>query len=230
MPNRHEHAILFGGLCSGKTTAANHAVEKFGYIKISLAAELKALEETAHRHGTGGQEFCDVMERIFRYQDLCPTAPSSPDTDYRELTTIVEEALSFPREPVKPRRRLQHIGEQARQRIQSLFWVHITHGRILHESAGNRMPYIIDDGRYLNEYEYFLQQGFNCFKIATSVEVQIARARRLFPEFREDALQHPSEQGIHDVLQAEGGIQLDGNVPAFELLQNLDYQIILRRK
>ena len=196
-------------MCSGKTTVANHLLEKYKYNTVSLAAPIKVMES----------ELADgipSMTIVHKYMDhLDPMQKAM-------FKNILDEALLIPREHPKPRKRLQFIGtEGGRNRISQSLWIDLAN-----RTAETMSNAIIDDVRFVNEFKYFRERGWKAIILTIAPDVQENRIRQLYGKFDPAALSHPSETGVTDIINLnDADLTIDTNNEISHTLQTIDEAI-----
>lgn len=134
------------GLCSpamfsGKSTVANHLLERHKFAKIAFADPLKAMTEAL----LGSVGIGPVLARQMIHGDL-------KESTIRELG-------------VTPRKLMQELGTAwGRKAIRDTFWIDIALTRAQgFMDAG--ISVVIDDVRFPNEMEAILAAGGVCYRV-----------------------------------------------------------------
>lgn len=181
--------IISGKMASGKTTAADYLVLRYGYHKKSLADPIKIIERA-----------------LDNYDNKTIVKQCLPNVKLNEhekeiFFKILDTARTIEREFPKPRKRLQFIGtEGVRKQIRDTFWLEVISSNIKKDEH-----VVIDDVRFLNEYQYFVNLGFIALKIKITQKVQHARLLQLYGPYDKSILSHTSE------LDSEKILNLDNN-------------------
>jgi hypothetical protein len=146
-------ALCSPAMASGKSTVANHLVERHRFAKISFAAPIKTMVTA-------------LLEQIGIGPSL---ARRMVDGDLKE-SSIYQLGVT-------PRHMLQTIGtEWGRNCIRADLWVHIAMLRA-QRFMDSGISVVIDDMRFPNEYEAVQAAGGDCYRVARpSATVTIAHA------------------------------------------------------
>ena len=188
---------------SGKSTAANFLVEKYKYTRVALADPIKQIIN--HIDIMKNRQVYDLF--IKRYYKL--------DGDQQKLLfKILDATRGIPKEFPKPRKRLQFLGTDGiRKNIDNQFWL-----KLFTNKYKNRKKIVVDDCRFLNEYEFFIDEGFKDLKIKVNPDVQNIRLHELYGgSYDTSILQHPSEleQDIIFSRYPKNIIENDGTLDEF---------------
>jgi dephospho-CoA kinase len=171
--------MVIGKMTSGKTTVADHLVDNFGFKKLTLAKALKDMI-VAIEAGDGAQKI--VTEHVMNHVYLSAI-------ERERMVTAIEKTMTLPHETPKPRKRLQYLGtEGGRQTVRDTIWIDIIKGQVKPKEK-----YVIDDVRFLNEYQAFYAINFVPIQVRITDETQKTRIIRLYGEFDPNILKHPSE-------------------------------------
>lgn len=115
------------------------------------------------------------------------------------FTQILKEAKEIPREEPKPRKRLQFIGtEGARNRISQTTWIDLA----IMEAAEVENA-VLDDVRFVNEFNAFKNAGWKSILLHCSRHVQVERLRKLYPGYDPASLNHASELDIDNIRKLD---------------------------
>jgi dephospho-CoA kinase len=203
--------VIVGRMASGKTTVAKWLRDSFGYEIMSLAGPIKEMEVVLDDLDT----YTILRKHITPYYTLTPE-------QFEIAAQILREAKEIPRETPKPRKRLQFIGTDGfRQRIDENFWI-----ALADKKAQTGGPWVIDDVRFHNEYEYFVIHGWYNIGLYVDLETQKERIQRLYGVFDPTILTHASELDIEDIinsLHSPGAIRT--NRPAEETLAEVKQRL-----
>lgn len=179
--------MIVGRIASGKTTASEYFVEKYGAIRISLAGPIKVMESAI----AAGEEPIAVANKYMGHLEPMQLAM---------MVKILRDALLLQREEPKPRKRLQFIGtEGGRKRISDNIWIECA------DIEANKHAYaVIDDVRFPNEFGYFNIRHWTSIALTVNPEVQRSRIEALYGTFDPETLIHPSELGVQQILDTCG--------------------------
>jgi len=205
------NVMLIGEMASGKSHAARFLCDKYGYTLLSLAQPVKDIEEVFHQYEN------KIINDLVADEDIWRILGSEQIIDngmYWEFIKILEEELpKIPREDPKPRKRLQYIGtDLGRKQISENLWIDIAMKRVKEEIG----PFVIDDLRFLNEYEIFKTIGFIPIKLIMSPQIQQKRLEVLYG-FDEDEislqLTHESETELNRIeINEKYNVDADQNL------------------
>jgi len=210
--------MIIGPMASGKTSAANHLVEKFGFKCISLAGPIKDMESKID-NAVGIADFTDIIFPHFS------GIREFGDSHISKMVKVLQEAKEIEREEPKPRKRLQFIGtEGGRQRIHPDIWIKILRNTI--NKSPSNTQWVIDDVRFINEFNS-LNDLFLPIKLTVSKKVQLQRLRNLYPNFDGSVLRHSSELDFYKMEVGRKYI-VNANVPLERM--NLDIETKLGLK
>lgn len=200
--------LLVGKMQAGKTTAAAYLVDNYGYTHMSFAAPIKQI--VAIIDSMPPEKIIDIL--IKPYYDLRGGKRA-------KLIRILEATKDIPNEFPKPRKRLQFLGtDGVRKQIDDEFWL-----KLLWEKVKNTKKIVIDDCRFLNEYEFFKGKGYADIKISVTDETQHIRLHKLHNgPYDPEILKHQSEieQPIIFEKYPNNIISNDGNLE--EYFENID--------
>lgn len=115
---------FLGKAGSGKTTAANYLIEKYGAERVSFAGPLK-----------------EMAKQIWEFTD---------DQVYGDAT--FKEQVD-PRWGISPRTAMQRLGESARQCISPTVWINACIEKVVQRTFEGKHFFVIDDVRYVNEVQ-----------------------------------------------------------------------------
>lgn len=175
----NENIVIVGKMQSGKTTAANYICQKYGYIRVALADPIK--EIVTHIDSMSSKNIINKFIRRFYYLN---------DDQEEVLIRILDATRRIPIEFPKPRKRLQFLGTDGiRNTIDSEFWL-----KVFANKFHNYCNVVIDDCRFLNEYEYFKNLKYLDLKIDVSTNIQDKRLHILHKgAYDKGILSHASE-------------------------------------
>lgn len=191
--------IITGKMSVGKTTVAKYLQASHGFYCLALADAIKFIEADLDTKSDA-----DIYaEHIGRYVGYDPM-------DQAIIYKIFNAARNIPRETPKPRKRLQFIGtEGIRTQVDPLVWVKIADARIKELEAAGYTNIVIDDVRFLNEYNYFVNRGWFPIKLQLASDVQLDRLVSLYPDFDVATLEHASEKDQETIFDLPGGILIN---------------------
>jgi len=165
-------------MCSGKTTVAEYFVSNHGYTRVTLAAPIKEIVNAI-----------DSMNNINIAKKFIDPYYKLHGSKRSRLYRILDATRTIPHEFPKPRKRLQFLGtDGVRKNIDDRFWL-----KVLWERYRDHGKIVIDDCRFLNEYEFFVAQGFNDIKLCVTEKTQDDRLLELYGPYDREILEHPSE-------------------------------------
>jgi len=173
-------------MASGKTTLADWLGREFGYKTLTLAGPIKEIEKDLRN----GVAYADIISKHLADYPL-------DKMQIAMIYKIFDEANKMPIEEPKPRKRLQFIGTEGfRTRIDKDFWIKLAHFKT--QTGG---PWVIDDIRFMNEYLFFMNEGWKVIGLSLPAEAQMERLKRLYGEFDPSILTHGSEVEIDQILK-----------------------------
>lgn len=175
--------LVIGKMASGKTTIANYLQSNHKFKVLSLAEPIKWMEAA-------------IAKGELPYQVAKSYMPHLSAPEMLEFVGVLEEALLIPREQPKPRKRLQFIGtEGGRQRVRNDIWIEYA------DKRGSDYPnVVIDDVRFINEFEYFRSRGWKAIGLKVDAETQKQRILNVYGKYDPIVITHPSETGVDEIL------------------------------
>jgi shikimate kinase len=212
---------VIAGMSGGKTSVANHLVNKFQYNRLALAMPIKSIEAFLDTDMSMAKQIAMAYHSIWNSRHQSDFALHEFEIDY-----ILRTAQEIPREDPKPRKRLQFMGTEGfREGISENYWIDIWDSIVKETSRGNgSCRFVCDDVRFPNEVEYFASNAFLIY-LDVDVDVQIERCTRLGQKVNADTFNHPSEKFIRqikdDLIADKYGpnyVILDSNVDLNTLL------------
>ena len=204
--------IISGKMASGKTTVSDYLVKTYGYYHIALADPVKEIEAALDKM-SNNDIYNEFIGKYLEYDMM----------DKAIFFKIFDEARAIPREEPKPRKRLQFIGtDGVRKRIDGKLWIKLAQA---HAEQCQKENIVIDDVRFINEFNYFVEHHWFPIKLVVSPEEQDRRLKALYGEYDPIILEHASEIEQNEILtEATGGllIQNDTDLPrTFSLIDDL---------
>jgi dephospho-CoA kinase len=177
------NTFFCGKMASGKTTFANHLVAGYGYTRLALADPIKGIEQSL----ADGVPYAEITERYLPFLDFMERAM---------FFKILDAVQEIPREEPKPRKRLQYLGtDGARKKLGDDIWI-----RAAAETAKQHPLCVLDDVRFLNEYRFFMAQGWRGVALPVDAEVQDKRLLELYGQYDPKILEHESERQFDQIL------------------------------
>lgn len=164
---------------SGKTTAANYLVRKYGYKKVALATPIKDIITNL-----------DSMTNVEIMKVFIEPYYKLTGANRRIFKSILNVVRDMPHEFPKPRKRMQYLGtEGVRRNIDNEFWL-----KVFSNKYKSDEKLVVDDCRFMDEYLYFMGLGYRDLKIIVDEPKRYNRVVELHGgPFDESVLQHPSE-------------------------------------
>jgi hypothetical protein len=213
---------ISGKICSGKTSLAEHLVQKQGFQRLTFARILKELCSTicAYRLDPNGQHhnLTDVARRICEANGLpvlpflrqCLKTMRRFDTvsyvyDVNHLTEIKTEGS---------RKLLQHVGNGYREKFGDRIWINTTTN-----SLDPVVNYVADDARYENEYLELQALGFAMVRLNVSRQVQVERLAQRGIVYKTADFEHITETALDHY---DFDYYIDADRPLAECLGELD--------
>lgn len=142
-----KNVIVTGKAGTGKSTLAEILQRKYGYQKYSLATPIK---EIASRMNEWNLDF---LSRSL-YDAFCACFSRNGHYSLQDIQAVLTQAYRqfgpVLKERKKPRVLYQFIGQEMRRVVHPDCWVRLLAWRIDY-----RVPFVIDDVRMLNEFQYF---------------------------------------------------------------------------
>jgi len=102
----------------------------------------------------------------------------------------------------KDRTLLQKLGYKIRE-IEPMVWCNYLERKLNVEHENQSLcrdcKFVIDDVRFLNEYDHFLKLGWFPIKFEVPKEIRLRRIRELYGEIKEEQLVDPTEIEIDQI-------------------------------
>lgn len=206
--------IVIGKMLAGKTTVSDHLCKTRGYRHVALADPIKEIESMLNPNSPN-------ISNSFIYEWVIGSYLQYDAMDQAMLHKIFDEVREMPREEPKPRKRLQYLGtDGVRKRVDDKLWIKLAAARAKATESDN---VVIDDVRFLNEYEYFIGEGWYPIKLEVSPEVQDRRIRALYGDYDPSILEHPSEKD-QDIIfkRMDNGLYINADLPLQDMLDKID--------
>lgn len=191
--------IAFSGkMGSGKTSLSTYLIDN-GYERVSLAGPLKEFAALFANYNEDNdfnywadmigmlRELDKPYQKFSQYPDLLQLLYDDVLITFRDIKTLENKTEDV-------RKLLQTIGQRFREIIDQNVWVDY-----LINSLDPNKKYVIDDMRYVNEYEKLVAAGFVAIRLKISEEVRRARLQILYGELSDAALNHISEVALDDI-------------------------------
>lgn len=178
--------IAVGGpMGSGKSSVAEALQQTGDYLRVSFAAPLKEMEEELRGNSIPTylkgyfNAFCAQHNTLKGNQTI---SLSQEDRLYEVYYELLEKCRSMPlEEGLKQRARLQFLGEGMRQRVSLDFWAMLLLDSMKRKPRNTYV--VVDDLRYLNEFEVLSGMGGWAFILLTvDGNTQASRLKRLYGE------------------------------------------------
>ena len=202
-------------MCSGKSLTSRH-LANYGFTQVALAKPIKYVSEVLLDSVNG-------EEASYTYlKDLCGGVIEDSELIVR---TILKDTKSLPYTPPKSRERQQHLGTEFRKYVDDEIWIEALTGTLC--NSKEKVPYILDDCRFLNEFTLLREKYFSFIKLIVDQDIQIKRIKKLYGEFNPKILEHPSELDV-DKMEIPEDHCVDANLPADEMLVNIEKILKLR--
>lgn len=183
---------ISGKIASGKTSAANHLRDNYGYTVMSFATPMKELEKI---HATVPWNKWPKHRAIM---DIAKKIATVCDADAEQVRTLIL-ACFYDNEPtpgVKNRKLLQELGtDYIRNNIDKDAWVLY----LLHESK-DISNIVVDDMRFANEFELLKDAGFITMRLHLPEDIRMQRVADLYGYYDTTAFTHPSETELDSSL------------------------------
>lgn len=191
--------IAFSGkMGSGKTSLSNYLIDN-GYERVSLAGPIKEFAALfVQYNSTHDNDYWNEMISMLVKLDQ----PYNKFSQYHELLELMYSGILSPfitietlaNKTEEVRKLFQIIGQKFREIIDQNVWVDY-----LINSLHIDKKYVIDDLRYVNEYEKLVAAGFVAIRLKISEEIRRARLQMLYGELSDTALNHISETALDDM-------------------------------
>jgi hypothetical protein len=204
--------IIVGKMCAGKTLVAQHLCDNYDFCSLSLAGPIKEIEKNL-----------DTMSNNDLYYTYIDKYVQYDHIERAMIFKIFDAARKIPREEPKPRKRLQYIGTNGfRKLIDQNVWIKITDSQSKELNNSGYCNVVIDDVRFLNEYQYFVDNHWYPIKLDVNKENQLVRIKNLYPDFDIASLEHASELDQDKIITMPDGITIDVNRSKEEVLKIID--------
>ena len=189
--------IIIGKMSSGKTTVAKFLSKKLPSGKcLTLAEPIKQLVKNI-------DELSDselLKKFIYPFYDPTKSLPIKCNDLYifeKKIKNILFETRKIPNEIPKPRKRLQYLGTDGiRKQIDNMMWIKMALNKTKKHPD---YSWIIDDCRFINEYEAFTSMGWQPVFLHISPDEHNLRLCKLYGNYDKKILDHPSEKEIDSI-------------------------------
>lgn len=173
---------ISGPMGSGKSSVAEALVHYAEYSRASFAGALKEIEKELRGESVPSylyahfSTFCGYRNQLGGKHAI---SLSQEDRMFETYLSLLEKCRKMPiEEGPKQRSRLQFLGEGMRQQVSADFWA-----ISLLSSLLDSHRYVVDDLRYLNEFEMLSSKGGWAFILLTvDPKTQEERLKRLYGE------------------------------------------------
>lgn len=186
-------------MTSGKTTIANLLLDEIENSKrLTLAEPIHQIVENLDRMDNRQlvEKFIIPYYESRNYIEV-RLALDIPESFFRKWDNILDRTRLLPLEKPKPRKRLQFLGtDGARNLIDDKIWIKIAINKSKKEP---NVSWIIDDCRFINEYNAFIKAGWQPLFLHISKDIQHKRLSKLYGEYDPNILKHPSELEIDKI-------------------------------
>lgn len=199
-----------GKMQAGKTTAAQHMADKYGFKRFRFAQGVRDI----------GQIIQDNPNIDYATQQILNYAKLDRDhyPDVKKVVSYTVQATQGKSERVF----LQTLGTEGfRKMMNQDFWIHVLyHNDEFYSRVENDNNVAIDDVRFLNEAKFCKSIGMTLVKINISPEKQIERFTKSGKmQTNQKDMNHASESEI-DLIKADHTI--NGGKPLKEFLADID--------
>lgn len=191
---------IAGKAGSGKSTAAKHLVNEYGFERMSLAAKLK---EICSLHGVWGTAKRDNF-RMDTWTELEKHVfDLFPKYDESRVELVVGSIISVfdDYEVVEGKNRalLQCVGTDVLREIEETVWAdYLIRKTREHENV------VVDDVRFRNEFDAFKEDGWTMVLCAVPDDVRAKRLEACYGRpLTEEEASHPSERDLDDLPARE---------------------------
>ena len=185
---------IVGEFASGKTTLANHLIEKLDFTRVSFAANLKMMAALVYAPSLAGQTGQVEKTKDF---EVFPERWDDPGF-------------------ISGREVLQQLGQSVKE-LDRLFWVRWMLNDIDSGRYGDG-PFVIDDCRFVYEADALRDRGFTICRMMTPKDVRMQRYELTYGRLpNESEMNHPSETEVQNI---KWDTLLDGTKPV-EMLASL---------
>jgi hypothetical protein len=204
--------IIVGKMGAGKTFVAQHLCDNYNFQSLAIAGPIKDIEKNLDTM-TNNELYFNYIDKYVQYDPI----------EQAVIFKIFDNARKIPRENPKPRKRLQYIGTDGfRKLVDPDIWIKITHAKAQELNDIGISNIVIDDVRFLNEYQFFVNKGWYPIKLIVDLNNQINRLNKLYPEFDSAVLQHPSELEQDEIFKTHDGVLINTNIPKQGVLKLID--------
>lgn len=215
-----------GKICTGKTTACEYLVQKYGFISLRLSDPLKSLEFI---HGNVNPESWErlVFKNVKRIVSYLFLARTGEETRAEALEGLLaNEVLKAFRlfEPMpsqKNRGLLQYLGTEVGRRLDADIWIDCLVGRIIEREQTGFKHIAVEDVRFPNEFERLKKLGFTMVRLKAGSRVRAKRIEKIYGAYDPEILVHPSELAL-DGREVEFDYVFDTSGPVEALYRMLD--------
>ena len=216
---QNKDVLFIGGMASGKTTAALHLVDNYGYRKFALADPIKELEKQLTRgiNHTPVDEMCDIAEP---YLNVVSSIFSTKQI--LNFVRVLRQTEDMIREEPKPRKRLQFLGTSVREQVDDKFWIKY----LLKKSLVTDLPITIDDVRFPNEFNMLAVDSVS-IRLEVSSETQLRRLATLYGYVDPSILRHSSETESKKITGTDFAV--DADQPLGDMLKEIEQCLGLKK-
>lgn len=192
---------ISGKMTSGKTTASEYLIQKYGYQRVSFATPIKRMTawfQNACHIDKESEQYLAEQNQLFKYLvavnlDNYVNASKCFDILVEEIFPKYEDMDWSVEKSDRWRQLLQEIGDGLRKQVNPSIWMDYLVASLEEDGL-----YICDDMRYKNEYEVMRNAGFTLIRLNISPDVQAERVKTLYGDIDPKRLTHPSEVDLDD--------------------------------
>lgn len=187
-----KNVIATGKAGTGKSTLAEILQRKYGYQKYSLASPIKEIASQMNEWNL------DFLSRIL-YDAFCACFSRNGHYSLQDIQAVLTQAYRqfgpVLKERKKPRALYQFIGQEMRRVVHPDCWVRLLAWRIDY-----RVPFVIDDVRMPNEFQYFSAiPNTVSIRMVVPDEIRIQRLLLRDGVVDEEELNHETEKYCDDL-------------------------------
>jgi hypothetical protein len=194
--------IVMGKMASGKTTMADLLIKELpNGRRLTLAEPLKQVVADLDK----------IPDESLAELYILPFYEPRPNKDefMKTWLSVLTDLRKIPHEEPKPRKRLQWLGtEGGRKRIDESLWVEIA---LTKARRSPKVSWVIDDCRFINEFQAFVKEGWAPIFLEVTPEVQHQRLTNLYGKYDPEVLKHPSETEL-DLITVDSKNRFDSNI------------------
>lgn len=190
---------IAGKAGSGKSVAAKHLAEEYGFERMLLAGKLKEICSLhGNAHQTNEVVWLDAYNGIISHvRDLFPMRDEGGVK--RIVDHVWEAFLARPYVEGKNRALLQCVGTDIFREFNETVWVDYL---ILKAHEFDNV--VVDDVRFCNEFDALREDGWVMVYCAVPDDVRAARLEKCYGRpLTEEEANHPSERDLDNIPAVE---------------------------